>query len=145
MMVSPASSCARIASSVASRCASSRYGSGIRHTSFARIRGTRLPSFARSISQSGWGRLPTSVVGNSIVIARSVTTLRPKRRAVLSLSKGRRGGLHPPCGFLTHELRPRHHRLHLAERHVARQVLHAAIGGDEDVLRLRVRQRAPDP
>jgi hypothetical protein len=56
MMSSPAASCAVMASSVASFCASSSHSGGIRHSSLARTRGGNLPaSFARSISHSGWG------------------------------------------------------------------------------------------
>src|SRR5581483_6187276 len=66
MMSRPASSCARIASTVASSCAWARYGSGMRQSSFARTRGGKRPaSFWRSISHSGCGALPTSVVGSS--------------------------------------------------------------------------------
>src|SRR5450432_1179556 len=68
-MSRPAASCARIAIKVASSCASARYCGGIRHNSFARTRGGKRPaSLARSISHSGWGKLPTMVVGNSMVL-----------------------------------------------------------------------------
>src|SRR5712692_11240404 len=69
MISSPASSWARIASTVASFCASWSQGSETRHSSLARTRGgKRAASFWRSISHSGCGKLPTRVVGNSIRI-----------------------------------------------------------------------------
>src|SRR3954447_25513669 len=66
-MSSPASSCARIAISVASSCASTRCSGAMRQSSLARTRGEKRPaSLARSISHSGCGKLPTMVVGNSM-------------------------------------------------------------------------------
>src|ERR1700683_3865804 len=68
MMSSPALSCALIAMMVASSWASARNGSDTRHSSRARTRGGKRPaSFWRSISHSGWGELPTNVVGNSML------------------------------------------------------------------------------
>ena len=47
-----------------------RCSAGTRHNSRARTRGGNRPaSFLRSISQSGWGMLPTSVVGKRVVFA----------------------------------------------------------------------------
>src|SRR3954471_20560200 len=54
-----------MAASVASSCASRRNCSRTRHSSAARTRGGNwCPSRSRSISQSGWGRLPTIIVGS---------------------------------------------------------------------------------
>src|SRR3954469_2482603 len=69
MTSSPASSWARIASTVASSCASFKNDSSTRQSSRARTRGGKRPaSFSRSISHSGCGELPTSVVGKSFPI-----------------------------------------------------------------------------
>ncbi len=56
---------ARMVTSVASSCASASRSAGMRQSSAARTRGGNWwPSRSRSISQSGWGRLPTTVVGS---------------------------------------------------------------------------------
>src|SRR6185369_9748632 len=66
MMSRPASSCSRIASRVASSWARARNSGATRHSSRARTRGGKRPARrARSISHSGWGKLPTNVVGNN--------------------------------------------------------------------------------
>src|SRR5689334_6692340 len=58
----PARSMSRMASWVASSCACSRNGSGTRHSSRTRVRGTILLSMSRFKSQSGCGYEPTTVV-----------------------------------------------------------------------------------
>src|SRR4051794_41063426 len=64
-MSSPASSCDRIATRVASSWASVSSSAGSRHNSRARTRGGNWwESRSRSISQSGCGRLPTIEVGS---------------------------------------------------------------------------------
>src|SRR6478672_806919 len=76
-MSSPARSWSRIATSVASSWASSRYLGSIRHSSFARTRGgKRSRSRARSISQSGCAYEPTRLVGSALGVAAGTT---PKR------------------------------------------------------------------
>src|SRR5262245_4774896 len=44
----------------------------------------------------------------------------------------------------THDRRTPHHGLHLPERHVARQVLHPAVGRNDDSFGRRMRQRLAD-
>src|SRR5687768_5343227 len=102
-MSRPASSCARIAIKVASSCASSRYCGGMRHSSRARTRGGKRPaSFARSISQSGCGKLPTMVVGNNIErlhgqqFQDETTASRPSFPPRIRLCRS--GGGRPPRG-----------------------------------------------
>src|SRR5215211_2438812 len=46
--------------------------------------------------------------------------------------------------LLPHDLRPLDHRLDLGEGDVAREVFHAAIGGDDDPLGRHMRQRTAD-
>ena len=67
MMSRPARSWSRIASSVASSCACSRYSGSTRHSSLARTRGGKRPRElrSRSISQSGWAYEPTRLVGRA--------------------------------------------------------------------------------
>src|SRR5687767_13574766 len=102
-MSSPASSCARMAIRLASSCASSRYCGGMRHSSRARTRGGKRPaSFARSISQSGCGKLPTMVVGKSIERLHGLqfqdetTASRPSFPPRIRLCRS--GGGRPPWG-----------------------------------------------
>src|SRR6202047_1229261 len=63
-MSMPARSMSRMATMVASSCASSRCSSGSRHIACMRVRGTDFDSMARSTSHSGCGELPTTVVGS---------------------------------------------------------------------------------
>src|SRR3954451_23346280 len=70
-MSSATRSRSRIATAVGSSGSSARNGSATRQSSLARTRGGRLLSRpVRSISQSGCGKLPTSVVGISGSTAR---------------------------------------------------------------------------
>src|SRR4051794_37516796 len=76
MMSRPARSWSRMASKVASFCACSRYSGATRQSSLARTRGGKRPaSFARSISHSGCGYDPTSVVGSSLFMTVPLRTL----------------------------------------------------------------------
>src|ERR1044071_2746590 len=66
MMSSPARSMSAIASRVASSCAASRNRGSTRHSSRIRTRGGPCDvSISRSMSQSGCGYEPTTVVGSS--------------------------------------------------------------------------------
>ena len=88
MMSSPARSWSRIAISVASSCASSRYCGSTRHSSVARTRGGKRPRRrSRSISQSGWAYEPTRLVGSAsgTGVAAMARTLTHRR-----ISAGRR-------------------------------------------------------
>src|SRR4051794_20074919 len=110
MMSSPARSWSRMASRVASFCACSRYSGATRQSSRARTRGGNRPaSFARSISHSGCGYDPTSVVGSSLL------TMVPLRNLGCALRRrvGERGrGLVSRPDHLVTAIGPVLHRDH---------------------------------
>src|SRR6185436_14613490 len=73
--------------------------------------------------------------------------IRRSGRRKLPTCSTLKGGLKASTSlvFLAQQLRAVDHRLQLAVGHLARQVFHAAIGGDDHVLRLHVPERLLQP
>src|SRR5882762_6713622 len=94
------------------------------------------------IKQSKWKKSPGTMMPESALplspITRKQDSCRLPTPGLPELKLGAQGRcLHAQRSKLgAHELRTLHHTLQLPERHLARQVLHAAIGRNDDVFRV---------